>query len=176
MEINIYYNSKTGFTKKYASWIADELKCSIFPYKDFRKSVISESSIVIFGSRIYAGKIEYLNKVKACFSNKRNIIIFVTGATPLSETAAIEKIWATNFTDNEKKDIPHFYMQSGLDYAKMGFIDLIMMKILAKFIGRKKNKNETEKGIEQAIKKSYDVSSKEHITPLLKYVRDKYPI
>ena len=176
MEIIIYYNSKTGFTKKYASWIADELKCNIFPFTDFAKSAVSNNSIIIFGSRIHAGKIEYLNKVKACFSDKQNIIIFATGATPLSETSTIEKIWANNFTDYEIKTIPHFYMQSGLNYEKMGFIDQIMMKTLKKIIGIKKNKNKAEKRLEQAIKESHDVSSRENIKPLIDFIRNKYSI
>ena len=83
-------------------------------------------------------------------------------------------MWEANFTNEEIKIIPHFYMQSGLNYEKMGFVDQIMMKMLAKLIGRKKNKSETEKGLEQAIKKSYDVSSKENIKLLLEFVRKKY--
>jgi len=176
MEIIIYYNSKTGFTKKYADWIAEELKCSVLSYKNFKKNISYENSIVIFGSRIHAGKIECLNKVKAYFIDKRNLIIFATGATPVLETAIIEKMWEANFTSEENEVIPHFYMQSGLNYEKMSFIDRNVMKIVAKLIGGKKNKNETEKRFDQAIKKSYDISSKDYITPLLKFVRNKCTI
>ena len=176
MEIIIYCNSKTGFTKKYANWIAEELKCSVFSYRDFIKNAPCENSIVIFGSRIHAGKIECLNKIKAYFKDKRNLIVFVTGATPVLETAVIEKMWEANFTNEEIKIIPHFYMQSGLNYEKMGFVDRNIMKIVAKLIGGKKNKNETEKGFDLAIKKSHDISSKDYITPLLKFVRNKYII
>ena len=176
MEIIIYYNSKTGFTKKYAGWIAEELKCSVFSYRDFKKNTSYENSIVIFGSRIHAGKIECLNKVKAYFTDKRNLIVFATGATPALETTVIEKMWEANFTSEENEVIPHFYMQSGLNYEKMGFIDRNVMKIVAKLIGGKKNKNETEKGFDQAIKKSHDISSKDYIIPLLKFVRTKCTI
>ena len=173
MEFVIYYKSKSGFTKKYAEWIAEEIKCNVFSYKDFKKYVPFENSILIFGSRIHAGKIECLNKVKTCFTNKQNLIVFVTGATPSSETAVIEKMWKNNFTNEEIKIIPHFYMQSGLNYDKMGFVDRNLMKIVAKLIGKRKNKNETEKRFVQAIKKSHDITSKEYIIPLLEYVRRK---
>ena len=175
MEIIIYYNSKTGFTKKYADWIAEELKCSILPYRDFIKNAPNKNSIVIFGSRLHAGKIEYLNKVKSCFADKQNLIVFVTGATPAAETTVIEKMWEANFTNDEIKIIPHFYLQSGLNYAKLGFIDRNIMKIVSKLVDGKKNKNETENGFSQAIKTSHDISSREYITPLLKYIRNKYP-
>ena len=174
MEIVIYYNSKTGFTKKYAGWIAEELKCNAFSYKEFTKNIPCENSVVIFGSRIHAGRIEGLNKVKARFSDKRNLIVFATGATPASEAAVIEKMWEANFSSEEINVVPHFYMQSGLNYEKMGFVDRNIMKIVAKLVSGKKNLNETEKGFEQAIKESHDISSKDCITPLLEFVRNKY--
>ena len=176
MNITIYYNSKTGFTKKYADWIAEELKCNVLSYKKYFKKSIKDNNLIIFGSRVHAGKIESLNKVKTCFSGKNNLIVFVTGATPSFETEVIEKMWKNNFTNDEIDAIPHFYMQSGLDYSKMGIIDRIVMKIVASIIGKKKNKNKSEEGFEQAIKKSHDISSIENITPLLKYIRDKYKI
>ena len=176
MEFIVYYNSKTGFTKRYADWIADELKCNVLPFKNFSNKTISKDNIIIFGSRVHAGRIEYLNKIKTCFTDKKNLIVFVTGATPEMEKTAIEKIWETNLTDDEIGEIPHFYMQSGLNYEKMDFVDRTIMRIVAKLIDKKKNKNETEKGFGKAIKKSYDISSKKYIEPLLKFVRDKYAI
>ena len=177
MEVVVVCNSKTGFTKRYADWIAEELNCSVLSYQDFMKrKVIGANDIVLFGSRIHAGKIEYLNKVKARFVDKKNLVVFATGATPASETSAIEKIWITNFTDAEINIIPHFYMQSGMNYERMGFFDRTIMKIVARLLGGKKNKSETEKGFEQAIKNSYDSSSKENIAPFVYFVRDKYEL
>jgi len=147
MEIIIYYNSKTGFTKKYADWIAEELECSVFSYKNFTKNAPCENSIVIFGSRIHAGKIECLNKIKTYFKDKRNLIVFVTGATPVLETAVIEKMWEANFTNEEIRIIPHFYMQSGLNYEKMGLVDRNIMKIVAKLIGGRKIKMKQKKDL-----------------------------
>ena len=64
-------------------------------------------------------------------------------------------------------------MQSGLNYEQMGAVDRMMMKILSMFIAKKKNKSESEEGLEQAIKNSYDVSSKDFIVPLIEFVREK---
>ena len=89
------------------------------------------------------------------------------------ETAAIEKILAANFTINEIRTIPHFYLQSGLNYEKIGFIDRTILRIVANLIDKKKNKSETEKGFGKVIKKSYDISSEEYNEPLLKFIRDK---
>ena len=174
MSIIIIYNSKTGFTKKYADWIAAELNCSVLPYKDLPKATITTDDIVIFGSRVHAGKIEHLNKVKLRFVNKQSFIVFATGATPASETKAIDRIWTNNFTEAEISLIPHFYMQSGLNYENMGFIDRTIMKTVAKLMSGKEEKSETEAGFEQAIKSSYDITSREYIMPLANYVNGNF--
>ena len=44
MEIIVTYNSKTGFTKKYAQWIAEELNCPIFEATKIKKSELQYTS------------------------------------------------------------------------------------------------------------------------------------
>ncbi|MCL2698643.1 MAG: flavodoxin domain-containing protein [Oscillospiraceae bacterium] len=175
MKIIIVYSSKTGFTKKYADWIAEELKCKTLPYSDFSESIINEYDIIIFGSRVHAGKIEHLDKMKSYFNDKpgKELIVFATGGTPNAAEEVVNKIWRNNLTESEINDIPHFYMQSGLDYKKMGFPDKAIMKMGAFFMSMKKNKNDNEAGYENAIKDSYDDSSKEYILPLIKYMAER---
>ena len=64
--------AKQGSQKKYASWIADELRCNILSFKDFSKKAINKDNIIIFGSRVHASRIEYLNKIKAFFRIKKS--------------------------------------------------------------------------------------------------------
>lgn len=42
MRIIVIYKSKTGFTKRYAEWIAEELKCDILDYKNLSRLSIAE--------------------------------------------------------------------------------------------------------------------------------------
>ena len=174
MKIIIVYNGKTGFTKRYADWIAEELECSSLSYKNFSKKVIEENDIIIFGSRVHAGKIERLKKIKSQFINKsiQKLIIFACGATPVFEKNVIDKIWVNNLSESEIKSIPHFYMQSGLNYEGMGFLDRTIMKTVAKLMSKKQNKTNEEAGFTQAVQSSYDISSKEYILPLVNCVND----
>ena len=171
MRVILFYNGKTGFTKRYADWIAQELNCEVKPFKDFEKTKVGEDDLVIFGSRIYAGRIERLNKIKSRV--KDNLIVFASGATPITAENSISKIWAENFTETEREAIPHFYMQSGLNYEKMGFIDRSIMKNVAKIMGKQKGKTADEAGFAEAIRSSYDISSREYIIPLIQCVKDK---
>ena len=103
----------------------------------------------------------------------QNLIVFATGGTPASAETTINKMWSNNFSEAEQNVIPHFYIQSGLDYGKMHFVDWAIMKMVSKLMSGKKNKNEVEAGFEQAIKRSYDISGKEHIEQLVNFVKDR---
>ena len=64
----IIYKSRTGFTKRYAQWISEELKYDIESYQDIRKDSIDQYDLVIYGGNLYAGKIDGLAKIKDLLS------------------------------------------------------------------------------------------------------------
>ncbi len=99
------------------------------------------------------------------------LIIFETRPTPLAAEDVINTIWESNFSNEELKIISHFYMQGGFNYEKMGILDRMIMKTLSKILSRKKDKSSDEAGFEQDIGSSYDISSREYIAPLIKFVK-----
>ncbi|NCB93110.1 MAG: hypothetical protein EOM40_11220 [Clostridia bacterium] len=120
MRAIVIYKSRTGFTKKYAEWIGEELKCEIAVYSDMNRLTLSDFDLVIYGSRVHAGKIDSLTKIKGILGNEKcELIVFATGATPAAATEEIEKTKKSNFHDDT---IPFFYMQSGLSYEKMAHL------------------------------------------------------
>lgn len=169
MKTIVIYKSRTGFTKKYAEWIQEELMCEIADYGDINSLNLDGFDLIIYGGRVHAGKIDGLEKVKTLLANKKcYFIVFATGATPLAATKEIEKIMNSNFSGNS---IPHFYMQSGLCYEKMGFVDKNIMKLLSKMLSSKDNKSDIENGTAKAISKSHDISDKSYIRPLIDFVK-----
>lgn len=170
MKIVVIYKSRTGFTKQYAKWICDELQCEMVDYSDIGKLNLNEFDIVIYGGRVHAGKIDSLSKMREHLEDKKcKLIVFATGATPNEAIEEIEKITKNNFNDNS---IPHFYMQSGLCYEKMGHFDKAIMKMLSKMLESKESKSDTENGVATAISKSHDISSKDYCMPLVEYVKN----
>ena len=169
MKILLIYQSKTGFTKKYANWIAEELKCDIEKISHIPKINFSHYDFVIFGSRIHAGRIDRLNKIKQLNLGKK-LILFATGATP-EETNSIMEVWNSNLTEEERKIIKHFYFPAGLNYEKMGFFDKTMMKMASMMLEKRDNKSNEDIGMQNSIQKSYDISSKERIKPLIEYIQ-----
>ena len=169
MKILLIYKSKTGFTKKYADWICKEINCRLESIKNIKKIDFSQYDLVIYGSRIHAGRIDGLNKIKKLNLDKK-LIIFATGATP-KETPSITEVWNSNLTEEELKNIKHFYIPAGLNYEKMGFLDKMMMKMASIMLEKKNNKSKEDIGMQNSIKKSYDISSKERIKPLIEYIK-----
>ena len=174
MKAIVIYKTKTGFTKKYAEWICEELKCEISNYRNLDQSSLDSYDFIIYGSRIHAGKIDGLKNIKKMLQNNKRskLIVFATGATPSEVKDSINKIWEANFSEQELKTIPHFYMQSGLNYEKMGTVDHLIMKSLAKILSRKNKKNLEESGCQQAIVKSHDISSIKYIEPLVRFIKN----
>lgn len=171
MKILIVYKSKTGFTKRYAEWISEELACSLISFEKFQVDFISDYDMIIFGSRVHTGRIDGFNKFKKIMKDtNKKFIVFAVGGTSSEAINTIEKIWNSSFSNYELQEIPHFYMQGGLDYEKMTTGDRFIMKSLAKMLAQKNGKDNEETGCEQAIQDSYDASSKESILPIISYV------
>ena len=50
MKTLIIYSSQTGFTKKYATWIAEELQADCILLKDAKKINLDDYENIIYGS------------------------------------------------------------------------------------------------------------------------------
>lgn len=165
MQAIVIYRSKTGFTKRYAQWIAEELGCKAADDRAIRHLDLDGFDFVIYGGGVHAGRIAGLSRIKKQFQNRKSmLIVFATGATPFEAADEIEKMMQNNFADNT---IPHFYMPSGLCFEKIGAVDKAVMKAFAKMLSKKNNKSAVEKGTASAISESYDISDKRYIKPLI---------
>lgn len=123
MKILVTYQSKTGFTKKYAEWISNEVNAEL---KDI-KSVdnLNDYDIIIHGGWIMGGMIMGLDKIKKL--NPKKLIVFACGYTP-SNRVDIKKM----IEINNLNDIPLFYYDGGMNPKKMGFIGRTIVKMVTK--------------------------------------------
>ena len=172
MKTLVAYKSKTGFTQRYAEWIKEELGCDIAPLDNITADKLAAYDTVIFGGLVHAGRISGLSKMRELLAScgGKSLVVFATGATP-AESDAIDAMWKANFPDDGQAQAPHFYMQAGLNYERMGFFDKLIMKGLSAMMSKKKDKTPDEEGTAQAIGSSFDASSRDYIKPLVEYVR-----
>ena len=157
----VVYQSKTGFTAKYASWIAERLGCEAKEYKRVNSKELADYDMVIYGGCIMADMVIGYNKIKAL--NLNNVIVFAVGITVPSEEVA-RKI-------AEQNQIPRdhfFYYEGGYAPQKLSFMKKIMINMIKKSIEKKENKTADELHMLETFKGA-DNTDKEAIEDLVKY-------
>lgn len=169
MKIKLVYKSKSGFTKRYAEWIAGETDCELIPLKRSHASAVSGCDIFIYGSRIHAGRLDGLSKARELFaaSGAKHMLVFATGGMPGTAVATVEEMWRNNLTADEMKSVPHFYMQAGVCYEKLGPIDKFMMKMAASMMAKQQDNSPLGQQLAKAVQGSYDISDRQFIAPLV---------
>lgn len=176
----IIYLSKTGFTKKYAQWIAEETEADTVSFKECNKKraaeILNTCENIVFGSRLKGGMIEGLPKAKKMFfdTGKNRFLLFTTGASSeCDETKeTLKKMWEKNLTADELRKIPHFYLQAGLCYEKMPFTEKMMMNALKSMLKKKKSVEGIDGEMAKALESSFDISDKKYILPIVNLLKE----
>jgi len=167
----IVYNSDTGFTKKYAEWIAAELDCEAVPIKEYLGGV-QTCDVLIYGGSLLASKIKGLDKIKKK-PNFRQLVVYATGATPQSAEQVISNVQKNNFSESEMTEIPFYYFEGGIDYENMNFIPRKVLQTIYKSLKKKTERTDEETGMMEAIRQSKDMTRKEYIDPLVNYINNE---
>jgi flavodoxin len=172
MKSVVIYKSISGFTKKYAEWISEEIKADIYNYRNINLDTMLKYDLIIYGGSLHAIGISGVNIIKknldALFDKK--IIIFTTGASPSRDSVPIE-VRDSNFTTEEQKQIRFYYFRGGFDFDKLDLKNKFLMKLMKWKIELKQNRTPDEKGMLAAYSKPVDFTKKENIKELLEYVR-----
>ncbi len=181
MKALVIYNSQTGFTERYAKWIAEKLEAKCVSVKEAKNEKLSDFDRIIFGGWCCAGSISKLNwflpKISELVKNENNkIAIFGCGASPIENPdvkVSLEKI--TNDIQiklgNKFDNLDIFYCPGGFNYEKMNMPSKIAMKMFIKMLESNKNKTEKDEVMIKMISSSYDISDKRHIEPILEFVK-----
>ncbi|MCR4924981.1 MAG: flavodoxin domain-containing protein [Clostridiales bacterium] len=125
MKTLVTYQSKTGFTKKYAEWISEELNSDLKEIKQVSEKDIANYDIVIHGGWIMGGVINGFNKIMKL--NPKKLIVFGVGYTP-KDKVDIEQLKQAN----NLGETPFFYYEGGTNPKEMGFMGRTIVKMVTK--------------------------------------------
>ena len=166
----VIYNSQTGFTKRYAGWISEALSCECFELKAVKNKDFKDYDRIIFGGWACAGSVSKIKWFKGKMKNWANkkLAVFCVGGSP-NDNPELEKAMKSWFTEEEHKNVAVFYCQGGFDYDKMSLASRLMMKAFVSALKAKKDQSEEEKLMAEMISKSYDISDKKYIQPILEW-------
>lgn len=174
MKALVVYTSQTGFTRKYAEWIAKRLQADILDVRDAKKKkkdYFDAYDAIIYGGWVMAGKVSqskwFLGKAPAWKGKK--LAVYVVGASPM-EGPDVEECMKNLLNDEQRGYIRAFYCQGGLDYDKMNKPSKMAMKMLVSVLNKKKDQTEKDKAMVEMISHSYDITDEKFIKPIVEYV------
>lgn len=172
MKTIVVYTSQTGFTKRYAQWIAEAAGADCVELSEAKRKNLDTYEAIVYGGWACAGGIKNLKWFKGNIEKwaDKKLIAFCVGASPI-ENPEIEPTLKRNFTEAEFKKVRVFYCPGGFNYEKMSSSSKMMMKMFIKMLKAKKNKTEEDQEQIKMISSSYDISDKKYIEPILECLK-----
>ena len=174
MKTLVIYTSQTGFTKKYAEWIAEKTSGDILELKDAQKksdSFFDDYQAIVYGGWLMAGstvKVKWFLNKAASWQDKR-LAVFCVGGSP-NDNPDVEVTLKKMLTDEQRKYIRTFYCQGGFNYEKMNGPSKLAMKMFVSALKKKKDQTEEEKIMTKMIATSYDISDIKYTEPIVEYL------
>ncbi len=172
MKAVVIYNSQTGFTKRYAQWIAEAAGADCVSLSEAKQKSMEAYDAVVFGSWACAGGVSKLGWFKGRMDQwaGKKLIVFCVGGSPL-ESPEVAPALKKNFSDQEWERVSVFYCPGGFNYEKMSALSKLMMKVFLKTLERKRGKTEEEEEMIKMISSSYDISDRKYIQPILELLQ-----
>lgn len=177
MKAAVLYRSKTGFTKKYAEWIAEDLSVEAHNLDAVENlnELLQGIDTLVFGGGLYAIGINGLKKLLNDVSKTdiRNVFVFCTGLSIDSEEVQKE-IYSNNLKDVDKGNIKLYYYRGGFDYRKLNLTDQLLMRLLKLKIEIKKKRKplaSDELGMLAVFHRQVDFTDRNHVRKLVKDVQ-----
>lgn len=180
MKTLITYSSQTGFTKKYATWLSEELKADCIPLKEAKKVNLDDYDKIIYGGWFCAENIMGLDKFikkanKLSTIKNKQVAIFGVGSGPIENPELVEVLKkinsniSTNFGDDFNYKL--FYCQGGFSYEKMNLPSRLAMKLFVKMLKSQKNKTPADEAKIKMISSSFDATDKKFIEPIIDFIK-----
>ncbi|MBC5582599.1 hypothetical protein H8S61_00070 [Eggerthella sp. NSJ-70] len=134
MSTVVAYSSQTGFTKRYAEWIAEELGCEAVSLDDEARFDAGAFDTVVFGGWFHAASLvggKWLKRQRAAHPETK-FVAFAVGATPAAWTDMVDEGMACAFPSPEFEGMPRFYLRGGFAYERLSMPNKLAMKMFFK--------------------------------------------
>lgn len=170
--ILILYESKTGYTKKYAQWAAEELSADIFPFRECTDEMLNRAELVIYGGGVNGSIINSQKKFERKLRKypDKTVVYFAAGIRPATERTN-ELILKNNFGTQE---VTFFYFRGGLQYEKTSPGDKTLIRIYCAMMKRRRELHEEDREVLKLMCQDGDYSSRDQIQPLVTAVREMF--
>jgi len=173
MKAIVIYKSESGFTKKIAERIANDLGAEIIPINVVKQVKLSDYDTVIYGGAVHAQRIIGLRKMKRILKKQNNprVVVFAVGSAS-RESFSIPIIKKYNLTEHELESTEFFYFCGGYDRKKLTPLSRVIMSVVSVLVFRNLQKKKPEfKDILDMMENSADYTQTEDIFALISYIK-----
>ena len=174
MKALIIYNSQTGFTARYAQWMAEATGATSIGLKEAKKkkaAFFDDYDTIVYGGWVMGGnvsKLKWFEQHLADWKNKR-LAVFAVGASP-AESEMVAEFMEKTFGGSQWSGVAGFYCQGGLNYDRMSAPNRMLMKMLKKSLDGTPDKTEQEIEMAKMIGSSYDISDRRYAQPVIDWI------
>lgn len=172
-KIVVIYESKYGYTKRYAEWTAKALSCPIFERKRFRTQDFSKYDIIVYGGGLYAGSVSGIKLIADSWRilSKKKVFLFTCGLADTNHpdnVSNIKKSLSKVLSPEMLSHIELFHLRGGIDYSNLNFIHKSMMYMLRRMLLKKglNNLSAEERYIIDTYGSCMDFTDSKSIQPL----------
>ncbi len=159
----IVYESKTGFTKRYAEMLAEKTGLKVFRVKELSK--VNQDEEIIFLGWMKVGKIQGFDKLR-----KYKVIAICGSGTGRNAEPNIETVIARNKIEG----IPLFYLRGGcFPLKEIKGIDKIMLSMFLKMLKSQKDKDEKLEEAISIIENGFDGVKEENLKLVLEWLNTR---
>jgi menaquinone-dependent protoporphyrinogen IX oxidase len=162
--------SFSGFTRRYAEWIAEDTGLTICDLKEIEKDDL-KSDFLLIGVPIHSQELCGIKKIRKILREKSSdtrIILFATGLRCGDEKVK-ESILKYNF--REQRPDAFFYFTGGLDQDRLTANDKILLKLQQMMIGRHPDRTESDLELLRKLRSGGDFTDRDEVQPLIDYLK-----
>lgn len=159
----IVYESKTGFTKKYAEMLSAKTGMKVHRVNELSKISIEEE--IIFLGWMKIGKVQGLKKVRKY--KLKAVCGSGTGRTAEPDAETI-------ITRNKLGNVPFFYLRGGcFPLRDLKGIDRMMMSMFVKKLKKRSDKDEKLIEAIDTIENGFDGVKEEKLNPVIEWLNSR---
>jgi hypothetical protein len=162
----IVFESKTGFTKKYAQILSKKMNVPCYSQEE-AKSKLSQGDEIIFLGWIFA------SMVKGYKSAAKRYKIKAVGAVGMGDSS--QEIIDKLIQSNNLGDTKLFYLQGGFNIEKLKGMNKLLMKMMTSSVKKslEKKDEKTNKDIEslKRLENGCDFVCEENLSPIINYIK-----
>lgn len=168
-EILLLYASQTGFTQRYAEWIAQALGVPALPLAACRKAQVEGAALVIFGGSVRGSILTGQTKVERLCrrAGGKPVLWFATGLRPATPRT-LDLVRRNNFS----RDVPLFYFRGGMAPEKLRPGDKTLLLCYRAMMRRRRERVTEDEELLPLFQTACDYTDQRQIIPLLRKVAE----